>query len=243
MTLPASPPPAAASTVPAAHAEAHAAAGTGYLSKHRIEALTDGIYAVAMTLLVIELKIGGEHGAITSASQLQHALIELLPKGLAWIISFFVLTFFWLGHHRLFQHVRHVDGRLLWANMGMLCAASLMPFSSALVGEYSGAFVSQCFYAGNMIVLSAAFLTMLIITKRTPALMVTPLSNAIFVGSRFRIGSLIVLSLSALVVAWFAPPFATMVFATMPLAGHISRRLAAKAAAAEVAAARVAPVA
>lgn len=227
-----SPAPDKPSTAPA---DLHGAAASGYLSKHRIEALTDGIFAVAMTLLVIELKIG-EHGAITNVEQLQHALVALLPKGLAWIISFFVLAFFWLGHHRLFQHVRHVDARMLWANIAMLCAASLMPFSSALVGEYAGAFVSQCFYAINMIVLSATSLAMLIIARGSPILLDAPLSSAIFIGSRFRIVSLIVLSVAALMVAWFAAPFATVVFAAMPLVGHISRRLAAKAAAAEAAA-------
>lgn len=212
----------------------HRVAGLGYLSKHRIEGLTDGIFAVAMTLLVIELKLG-EHGAITTAEQLQHALVALLPKGLAWIISFFVLAFFWLGHHRLFQHVRHVDARMLWANIAMLCAASLMPFSSALVGEHAGAFVSQCFYAGNMIVLSATALAMLIIARRSPVLLTAPLSNAVFVGSRFRIVSLIAISAVAIVIASFAPAFATIVFALMPLVGHISRRLAVKAAEAELA--------
>lgn len=183
-----------------------------------------------MTLLVIELKIGGDHGSITSVAQLNHALVALVPKALAWIISFFVLTFFWLGHHRLFQHVRHVDGRLLCANIAMLGAASLMPFSSALVGEYSGAFVSQRFYAANMSLLSATALMMLVIARRNPALMIAPLSNPFYVAARFRVGSLLVLCLIALVIAWFAPPFATMAFAAMPIAGHIARKLAAKAA-------------
>lgn len=220
--------PAATPTVAAAPAESHGVAAPGYLSKHRIEALTDGIFAVAMTLLVIELKIG-EHGAVTTSAQLQHALVALAPKGLAWIISFFVLAFFWLGHHRLFQHVRHVDSRLLWANIGMLCAASLMPFSSALVGEYAGAFVSQFFYACNMALLSLMTLIMLMITRRTPALMNAPLPDAIYVASRFRIVSLIVLCVAATIIGWFAAPFATMVFATMPLVGHIARRLALNA--------------
>lgn len=209
-----------------------------YLSKHRVEALTDGIFAVAMTLLVIELKIG-EHGEITTSAQLQHALLALLPKALAWIISFFVLSFFWLGHHRLFQHVRHVNGQMLWSNIVMLGAASLLPFSSALVGQYAGGFVSQCFYAGNLAALSSAALWMLVVARKTPSLMNAPLATSLYVASRFRLGSLIALCAAAVVVAWFAPPFATIVFASMPVVGHVSRRLAAKAAAAERVAAEV----
>ncbi len=207
------------------------------VSKHRIEALTDGLFAIAMTLLVIELKLGGEHGAITTALQLNHALAALLPKLLAWIISFFVLAFFWLGHHRLFQHVRAVNSHMLWANIALLCAASLMPFSSALVGEYAGAFTSQCFYAINLAVLALTALWMLYIARKTPTLMIAPLEDSIFIPSRFRIVSLIVLCAAAIIVGWFAAPFATSVFAAMPIVGYVSRKLAVKAVAKEKAAA------
>lgn len=207
-------------------------AAAAYLSKHRIEALTDGIFAVAMTLLVIELKVG-EHGEITTSAQLQYALVALLPKALAWIISFLVLAFFWVGHHRLFQHVRHVNGQMLWSNIVMLGAASLIPFSSALVGQYSGGFVSQCFYAGNLAGLSISALWMLVTARKTPSLMNAPLATSIYVASRFRLGSLIALCMAAVIIAWFAPPFATIVFASMPVMRIVSRRLAAKAEAAE----------
>ena len=63
------------------------------LSAHRVEALTDGIYAVAMTLLVIELKLP-DHSQIHGADDLAQALANLLPKVLAWVISFGVLAFF-----------------------------------------------------------------------------------------------------------------------------------------------------
>jgi len=220
---------------PAASAHETGAVPTGLVSKHRIEALTDGLYAIAMTLLVIELKLGGEHGAITTAQQLNHALAALFPKMLAWIISFFVLAFFWLGHHRLFQHVRLVDAQMLWANIAMLCAASLMPFSSALVGEYAGAFTSQCFYAINLAVLALTALWMLYIARKTPALLIAPLADSVFIPSRFRIVSLIVLCAAAIIIGWFAAPFATIVFAAMPIVSYVSRSLAAKAQAAETA--------
>ena len=71
------------------------------LSIQRSEALTDAIYAVVMTLLVIELK-RPDHTLIHGANALAQALADLLPKVLAWVISFFVLAFFWFGHHRFF---------------------------------------------------------------------------------------------------------------------------------------------
>jgi uncharacterized membrane protein len=119
------------------------------ISKHRIEALTDGIYAVAMTLLVIELKLPA-HELIHTEDDLIVAVINLLPKFLAWVISFLVLALFWLGHHRLFNVVRHVDGKLLALNLVQLGFASLMPFSSALSGEFGKALFSQVFYSANI---------------------------------------------------------------------------------------------
>ncbi len=115
------------------------------LSKHRLEALADGIFAVAMTLLVIELKLP-DHGLVHSPHDLVNAVGQLLPKFIAWIISFFVLAIFWFGHHRLFQFVHNVDGKLIALNVLLLAAVSLMPFSSALAGEYAPILVSQIVY-------------------------------------------------------------------------------------------------
>ena len=72
-------------------------------SAHRIEALTDGIYAVAMTLLVIDLKLP-DRELIHSTSDLIDAVVQLAPRFLAWLISFLVLALFWYGHHRSFGY-------------------------------------------------------------------------------------------------------------------------------------------
>ena len=115
------------------------------LSKHRLEGLTDGIFAVAMTLLVIELKVP-EHDACTARQTWPRASLRLAPTFAAWIISFFVLAIFWFSHHRLFHYVRVVDGGLLWLNILYLGFVSLMPFSSALAGTHARILFSQIFY-------------------------------------------------------------------------------------------------
>ena len=84
-------------------------------SKHRVEGLTVGIFAVAMTLLVIERKVPDPH-LIHSRQELAQALADLTPKALSWVISFLVLATFWISHHRLFHRVRQVDTGLLWRN-------------------------------------------------------------------------------------------------------------------------------
>ncbi len=84
-------------------------------SKHRVEGLTDGIFAVAMTLLVIERKVPDPH-LIHSRQEFAQALADLTPKALSWVISFLVLATFWISHHRLFHGVRQAATGLLWRN-------------------------------------------------------------------------------------------------------------------------------
>ena len=122
-------------------------------SKHRVEALTDGIFAVAMTLLVIELKLPHLDNLISKGEFIE-AVASLVPKFQSWVISFFVLAIFWYTHHRQFHYVRVVDGKLLWLNILYLSFVSLMPFSSALAGEYSRMLFAQIVYSANMTLLA-----------------------------------------------------------------------------------------
>ena len=203
------------------------------LPAHRLEALTDGIYAVAMTLLVIELKLP-EH-AMASNADVTAALVELSPKVLSWVVSFFVLAFFWVGHHRAFEHVRRVDGPLLALNLLQLAFASLMPFSSALSGEHGGAFASQVVYSLNMIGLSV--LALLIAGRihghRELTDAATPDSR--YESARLRIVGLIVISLVAVAIAWFWPHAGNVAFMLMGAISVASHRLERRRAAEEAA--------
>ena len=197
------------------------------ISKHRIEALTDGIYAVAMTLLVIELKLPA-HELIHTQEDLIVAVVNLLPKFLAWLISFLVLALFWLGHHRLFNIVRHVDGKLLALNLVQLGFASLMPFSSALSGEFGKALFSQIFYSANMTMLSILAILISRHIHRHPELCVHPMSESMYHGSRFRVGGLIFISIVAVLIAMVIPSAGNAAFMLMMIIMPISRRIEAR---------------
>jgi len=135
-------------------------------SKHRVEALTDGIFAVAMTLLVIDLKVPDPH-AIHTQAELAQALADVFPKAMSWLLSFFVLATFWIGHHRLYHYVRYVDRGMLWRNLYQLAFVSLMPFSAALLGEFGTMPAAQIAYNGNMIVLGLLALRKIRISDST----------------------------------------------------------------------------
>ena len=173
------------------------------LPAHRLEALTDGIYAVAMTLLVIELKLP-EHAGAASSGELVEALVDLSPKIVSWVVSFFVLGFFWVGHHRAFAHVRRADGPLVALNLAQLACVSLMPFSSALSGEHGGAFVSQVVYSLNMIGLSVFALLITARVHHHRELTDGTVRLSHFEGARLRIVGLIVISVVAVAIVGVA---------------------------------------
>lgn len=193
------------------------------LSAHRSEALTDGIYAVAMTLLVIELKLP-DHGTIHGAADLAQALANLLPKVLAWVISFFVLAVFWFGHHRAFAQVRRADGKLVALNIGQLAFVSLMPFSCALVGEHGRELLSQVIYSINMFALAVmALLTARYIHRHADGvLMAMPL--AAYRGARTRLVGLMLVSVAAVALQYVLPTMGNIAFMLMALIMPLSRR-------------------
>lgn len=107
----------------------------GKLPLGRIEAFSDGIFAVAATLLVLDLKDISLPPNPTPG-QLWQALGAQLPKFLSWLISFIIVCKFWLNHHHLLRLARHADYAMVWLNSIFLMFQSLVPFPTALLGEF-----------------------------------------------------------------------------------------------------------
>lgn len=102
------------------------------LSTNRIEAFTDGVFAVAITLLILEVKVpfGFKEGELWSA------LVPLWPKLLAYAVSFGIIGIFWVGHHIMFHYIKRSDRILLWLNTLLLMFISAIPFAAGLIGEH-----------------------------------------------------------------------------------------------------------
>jgi uncharacterized membrane protein len=199
-----------------------------HLGKNRIEALTDGIYAVAMTILVIDLKVP-DHHQIHDQAELSSALLDLLPKAGSWLISFFILAMFWIGHHRLFQRVRVVDMRLLWRSIQQLLLVSLLPFSASLLGEFPTSREAQYVYNGNMILLSVLSISQLIHVRRHAELQSHGYPDGAYYSALLRISGLIVAGVIAIVISYVTGSvFATYAYLLMWPLGVFARRIAAR---------------
>jgi uncharacterized membrane protein len=107
----------------------------GELRLTRIEALSDGVFAIILTLLVLELKVPAlkDHASV---GELLHHLYEALPKFVSWLISFVILCKFWLNHHHILGLARHANYTMVWLNAIFLLGQSFIPFPTALAGEY-----------------------------------------------------------------------------------------------------------
>ncbi len=103
----------------------------------RLEAFSDGVLAIVITLLVLEIKTP-HLTAPNDAQEALRALAALGPKFLGYFLSFFFVAVFWVNHHRFFRLVRRVDTGLLWLNNLLLLALSFIPFPTGMIGEYPG---------------------------------------------------------------------------------------------------------
>lgn len=115
----------------------------------RLLAFSDGVFAVAITLLVIDLRLPPVPAGNEDTALLQ-ALLDMWPKLAVFVFTFLILGMSWLGHHRKFSHIDKVDGRLLWLNLLYLLALCLVPFASSVLGEHGRNRFAFTLYAGVM---------------------------------------------------------------------------------------------
>ncbi len=108
----------------------------------RIILFSDAVFAIAITLLVIELHLPDME--IANGANLAEALVHMRAHFFSFFMSFFIIGIYWVAHHRTFTYVVHCDYRLLWLNLLLLCFIALMPFSSNVYGVYGS--LNAAFY-------------------------------------------------------------------------------------------------
>lgn len=104
----------------------------------RLILFSDAVFAIAITLLVIEIKIPEVHNEELSEKKLLSALRDLIPKFIGFLVSFLLIGQYWMVHHRMFGYVINFNQRLIWLNILFLLAIALMPFSTGFYSEYAG---------------------------------------------------------------------------------------------------------
>ncbi|MEO8244294.1 MAG: TMEM175 family protein [bacterium] len=124
------------------------------MTKTRIEAFSDGVIAIIITIMVLELKVPEGHDLAM--------LKPLVPIFLSYVLSFANVGIYWNNHHHMFHAVKHIGGWVLWANLHLLFWLSLMPFATGLMGENHFAPVTVALYAADLAMCAIAY-TLLVI--------------------------------------------------------------------------------
>ena len=119
------------------------------MTKGRVEAFSDGVLAIIITIMVLELKVPHGHDL--------EALRPLLPIFLSYVLSFANVGIYWNNHHHLFHAVKHVGGWVLWANLHLLFWLSLMPFATAFMGENDFAAATVAVYPFDLFMCAVAY--------------------------------------------------------------------------------------
>ncbi|EFL14029.1 predicted protein [Streptomyces sp. C] len=122
-----------------------------------MEAFSDGVFAIVITILVLELKVPEEQG-----SELWHGLWEQWPHYAAYIVSFLIIGVMWVNHHTIFSHLKRVDRPLLFLNLLVLMVVSVIPYTTNVLAEHltdgKSANVAAILYSAWTVVYALAFL-------------------------------------------------------------------------------------
>jgi uncharacterized membrane protein len=119
------------------------------MGKGRIEAFSDGVIAIIITIMVLEIKV--PHGEDLAS------LSPLVPVFLAYVLSFLNIGIYWNNHHHMFQAVKHVNGKVLWANLHLLFWLSLLPFATGFMSENHFAPIPVAVYSFDLFMCAVAY--------------------------------------------------------------------------------------
>lgn len=174
------------------------------MQKGRLEAFSDGVIAIIITIMVLELKVPHEPSWT--------ALHPLIPVFLSYVLSFVYVGIYWNNHHHLLQAVRHVNGSILWANLHLLFWLSLFPFATAWMGENHFAALPVALYG---IVLLLAAIAYFILTRILIAHHGTDSTLASAIGRDSKGKISMVIYAIAVILAFVAPWVACLLYVSV----------------------------
>lgn len=179
----------------------------------RILTLTDGVFAIILTILVLEL----EAPNLSSGQSLLSSLEEMLPTFAAFVISFMLVGMYWVGHRDMFLNVRLVNRDVIWLNLLFLLPVALIPFAASVLGDYPSRAAALHFYGAALIVAGLMRTVLYWYLARHPGLLWEPFSTK---SRRFGLwvaaGPLAVYT-TAILLAESLPRLSLLLYAALPV--------------------------
>jgi uncharacterized membrane protein len=173
----------------------------------RVEAFSDGVFAIALTLLILEIKVP-DLGKDTSGLELFHSLIKLWPSYFAFALSAAAVLIMWINHHGFFKYLKKIDSPFLFANGLMLVMVTFINFPTAILARYldSAAFnMASAFYCGSMVVISLCYNLLWFTAAYKRKLVKDEVSDSLILKIRNAYWFGLFVYVSAFVVSFFMP--------------------------------------
>lgn len=188
------------------------------MEKNRLEGLTDGIFGFAMTLLVASMILPRDAVATVGSSD---ALLSLLPEFYHYIIGFFVLAAFWMGHHEQLGKIHHIDQNFIILNIISLFFVTLVPFSTSFIGDYDSDVLATSLFMFNLMILGLLFSFQWYYAVRSHRL-VSPDLPEYYIRKRMVHGLLLpVISFVGIIICIMGFEDSTLIYMTSPLVEYI----------------------
>ena len=194
----------------------------GDIGKQRIEALSDGVYAIALTLLVLDLKLPPLGDAVSNA-QLVDAFRALLPKALTWMLSFWVMAILWMSQVRIYHLVHSLTRTMVRLELLQLACVSLMPFSTSVIGEHGDLPAGAVLYTANMVAVTLIGALRTRELLHEPHVHVEPIDAGIHQRLKIRAYGLPACAIASFALAFFFPAWnllAMLPMIVMPTLGR-----------------------
>jgi uncharacterized membrane protein len=184
---------------------------------NRVEAFSDGVLAIAITLLVLDLRTGDHAGHVG------HDLLAQWPTYLAYVASFIYIGVVWVNHHSLFTRIANVDSGLLWCNLALLLATSVLPFPTAELafamgqGTHGDKVSALLLYAVISAAMAVTWLIMFSYLHRHPQLLRPGVTAAFFRTERLRAVAGIIVPFVPVLIGLLSPLTALVLMVAMPV--------------------------
>ena len=179
----------------------------------RVTMFTDGVFAIIITILVLEIGVPAE----LPEQSLREAIDETGPELLAWVISFLIVGMYWAWHRDLFNQVRYVNRDVVWLNLLFIMPAALIPFAASVLGEYHDEPIALHLYGAVLIVTSLLRWLLYGYVMRRPNLLWEPPGTKTRKIGGLLAGAPIVIYVIAMLVASAAPLLSLLLYLGVPL--------------------------
>ncbi|MEO8740378.1 MAG: TMEM175 family protein [Casimicrobiaceae bacterium] len=196
----------------------------GSMAKNRVEALVDGIFGVAMTLLVLDVKLPQGLPLDTDAA-MRAQLLGLTGNFRIYLISFVVLGLYWIGHHMQFHLVRSVDRMMLWINLCFMFGVTMIPFSTSVLGEYGDLRSSAIVYGLNLLWLALVYWIQISYLERNPHLATAALTPVLAQKIKRRVMVFIAVPVISVAVAFYDAWIAVHLYFVMAIVGFLPGKI------------------